>query len=100
MPFSMERTTRRRSATSNAIQNAAQMRDRDSLRQSNVSSASALCWGGDSDTILYSDSDSDSSAEADTGIKMSTSDDASPSVHQESDADLDSKAEEILKDIA
>jgi hypothetical protein len=77
------------------------MRDLDSLRQANLSSAPASCWEGDLHTNSFSDTSySDSSAEADTDIEMSTGDDASLSVHQESDADLDSEAEEILKDIA
>jgi ribosomal protein L29 len=88
-------------ATSTAIKNAAQMRDRDSLRQANLSSAPASCWEGDLHTNSFSDTSYlDSSAEADTDIEMSTGDDASLSVHQESDADLDSEAEEILKEIA
>ena len=71
------------------------------MRRANLSSAPASYWEGDSDTNSFSDTSySDSSAEADTDIEMSTGDDASLSVHQELDADLDSEAEEILKDIA
>jgi hypothetical protein len=76
------------------------MRDRDSLRQANLSSAPVSCLEADSDTNSFSSTYSDSSVEADTDIEMSTGDDASLSVHQDSDADLDSEAEEILKDIA
>jgi hypothetical protein len=77
------------------------MRYRDSLlRRSNLSSAPASCWEADSDTNSFSDTYSDSSVEADTDIEKSTGNDASLSVHQDSDADLDSEAEEILKDIA
>jgi hypothetical protein len=100
MLSSTKQTTQRPLATSTAVQNAAQMRYRNSLRWSNLPSAPASCWEAHSDTNSFSDTYSDSSVEADTDIERSTGDDASLSVHQNSDADLDSEAEEILKDIA
>ena len=104
MPSSTKRSIRRELATSTAVANAALMRNRYSLRRSNPSPAAVSCWEGQSDTNLFSDTYSDldtkSDTEADTDIEPRSSEDASLILEQEPDADLDSKAEEILKDIA
>jgi hypothetical protein len=70
------------------------------LRRSNPSPAAISCWEGQSDTNSFSDTYSDPDTEADTDIEPSTSEDAGLILEQESDTDLDSEAEEILKDIA
>ncbi|KAI1510323.1 DUF3435 domain containing protein [Pyrenophora tritici-repentis] len=100
MPSSTKRSIRRELATSTAVKNAALMRNRYSLRRSNPSPAAVSCWEGQSDTNSFSDTYSDPDTEADTDIEPSTSEDAGLILEQESDADLDSEAEEILKDIA
>ncbi|CAN9211393.1 unnamed protein product [Alternaria alternata] len=89
-------------ATSTGIKNAALMRNRYSLRRSNSSLATDSCWEGQSDTNSFSDTYSDPDTEADTdiNIELSAGEDASFTSEQKSDADLDSEAEEILKDIA
>ncbi|KAI1663563.1 DUF3435 containing protein [Pyrenophora tritici-repentis] len=78
------------------------MRNRYLLRRSNPSSAADSCWEGQSDTNSFSDTYSDPDTEADTdiNIELSTGEDAGFTSEQELDADLDSEAEEILKDIA
>jgi hypothetical protein len=83
MPPSTKRIIRKELATSTGIKNAALMRNRYLLRRSNSSSAADSCWEGQSDTNSFSDTYSDPNTS-----------------EQEPDADLDSEAEEILKDIA
>ncbi|RII11859.1 hypothetical protein CUC08_Gglean005326 [Alternaria sp. MG1] len=102
MPSSTKRTIRKELATSTGIKNAALMPNRYLLRRSNPSSAADSCWEGQSDTNSFSDTSSDPDTEADTdiNIELSTGEDAGFTSEQESDADLDSEAEEILKDIA
>ncbi|KAF7441647.1 DUF3435 domain containing protein [Pyrenophora tritici-repentis] len=102
MPFSTKRIIRKELATSTGIKNAALMRNRYLLRRSNPSSAADSCWEGQSDTNSFSDTYSDPDTEADTdiNIELSTGEDAGFTSEQELDADLDSEAEEILKDIA
>ncbi|KAF1938204.1 hypothetical protein EJ02DRAFT_474319 [Clathrospora elynae] len=82
--------------------NAALMRNRYSLRRSNPSLAADSCWEGQSDTNSFSDTylDPDTEADTDIDIELSTGEDAGFTLQQEPDADLDSEAEEILKDIA
>jgi hypothetical protein len=100
MPSSTKRSIRRELATSTAVKNAALVRNRYSLRRPNPSLAAISCWEGQSDTNSFSDTYSDPDTEADTDIEPSTSEDAGLVLEQEPDADLDSEAEEILKDIA
>lgn len=100
MPSSTKRSIRRELATSTAVKNAALVRNRYSLRRPNPSLAAISCWEVQSDTNSFSDTYSDPDTEADTDIDPSTSEDASLILEQEPDADLDSEAEEILKDIA
>jgi hypothetical protein len=59
-----------------------------------------LDWEGDSSTKFFSDTNSDPDTEADGDIEPGTSEDASLALENESDPNLDSEAEEILKDIA
>jgi hypothetical protein len=102
MPPSTKRIIRKELATSTGIKNAALMRNRYLLRRSNSSSAADSCWEGQSDTNSFSDTYSDPNTEADTDInvELSAGEDAGFTSEQEPDADLDSEAEEILKDIA
>jgi hypothetical protein len=102
MLSSTKRIIRKELATSTGIKNAALMRNRYSLRRSNSSLATDSCWEGQSDTNSFSDTYSDPDTEADTdiNIELSAGEDASFTSEQKSDADLDSEAEEILKDIA
>ena len=100
MPSSTKRSIRRELVTSTAVRNAALVRNRYSLRRPNPSLAAISCWEGQSDTNSFSDTYSDPNTEADTDIEPSTSEDAGLVLEQEPDADLDSEAEEILKDIA
>ncbi|KAH6875172.1 hypothetical protein BKA58DRAFT_117010 [Alternaria rosae] len=98
MPSSTKRIIRKELSTSTGIKNAALMRNRYLLRRSNSSSAADSCWEGQSDTNSFSDtySDPDTKADTDINIKLSAGEDASFTSEQEPDADLDSKAEEIL----
>ncbi|KAF1838361.1 hypothetical protein BDW02DRAFT_636434 [Decorospora gaudefroyi] len=102
IPPCTKRTIQKELATSTGIKNAAPMRNRYSLRRSNLSSAAESCYQGQSDTNSFSDTYSDPDTEADTDIEieLSTGEDAGFTSEQEPDADLDSEAEEILKDIA
>ncbi|CAN9360413.1 unnamed protein product [Alternaria alternata] len=102
MLSSTKRIIRKELATSTGIKNAALMRNRYSLRRSNSSLATDSCWEGQSDTNSFSDTYSDPDTEADTdiNIELSAGEDASFTSEQKSDANLDSEAEEILKDIA
>ncbi|KAI2483715.1 hypothetical protein Ptr902_06032 [Pyrenophora tritici-repentis] len=85
MPFSTKRIIRKELATSTGIKNAALMRNRYLLHTNSFS-----------DTY----SDPDTEADTDINIELSTGEDAGFTSEQELDADLDSEAEEILKDIA
>jgi hypothetical protein len=99
-----KRTIRGELITSTASQNAALMRNRYSLRRSNLSLAADSCCKRQSDTNSSSDTYSDPDTEADTDtdidIEPSTGKDDGFTMQQEPEADLDSEAEEILKDIA
>lgn len=77
------------------------MRNRYSLHRSNLSSAAGSCYEGQSDINLSSDTYSDLNTEADTDIdiELSTGKDDCFTMQQELNEDLDSEAEEILKDI-
>lgn len=102
MPSSTKRIIRKQLATSTGIKNAALMRNHYFLRRSNSSSAADSCWEGQSDTNSFSDmySDPDTEADTDINIELSAGEDACFTSEPEPDADLDSEAEEILKDIA
>lgn len=84
------------------------MRNRYLLRRSNLSLAADSCWEGQSNTNSFSNTnllsdtylDPNTKADTDIDIEWSTSGDAGFILQQEPDADLDSEAEEILKDIA
>jgi hypothetical protein len=99
-----KRTIRGELITSTASQNAALMRNRYSLRRSNLSLAADSCCEKQSDTKSSSDTYSDPDTEADTDtdidIEPSTSKDDGFTMQQEPEVDLDSEAKEILKDIA
>ena len=100
MPSSTKRSIRREPATSTAVKNAALVRNRYSLRRSNPPPAAVSCWEGQSDTNSFPDTYSDPDTESDTDIEPSTSEDAGLISEQEPDTDINSEAEEILKDIA
>lgn len=105
MPSSTKRTTIRALATSAAVKNVAPSRTTRKLyppRRSNLFSATDAdsCREGDSSTKSVSDTYSDPDTEADTDIEPGTSEDAGLVLEKDSDPDLDSEAEEILKDIA
>ena len=78
------------------------MRNRYILCQPSLSSPAESCCEGQSDTNSFSDTYSNHDTEADTDIdiELSTGEDPGLTLQQEPDADLDSEAEEILKDIA
>ncbi|KAF1364070.1 hypothetical protein EJ07DRAFT_162583 [Lizonia empirigonia] len=102
MPSSTKRIIRKGLATFTGIKNDTVMRNRYLLRRSSPSSAADSCWEGQSNTNSFSATYSDPDTEADTdiNIELSTGEDAGFTSEQEPDADLDSEAEEILKDIA
>jgi hypothetical protein len=99
---STKRTTTKTSTTSTAIENVALTRNLHLSRQSNSSLAteSGSYWEEDLSTKLFSNANSDSSTEADGDIEPGTSEDASLALENDLDPNLDSEAEEILKDIA
>ena len=78
------------------------MRNRYSLRRSNLSLDADSCCERQSDTNSSSDTCSEPDTEADTDIDIepSTGKDDDFTMQQEPETDLDSEAEEILKDIA
>ncbi|KAJ6280847.1 hypothetical protein J3E71DRAFT_362257 [Bipolaris maydis] len=78
------------------------MRNWYSLHRSKLSLVADSCCERQSDTDSFSDtySDPDTEAETDIDIKPSTGKDDGFTMQQESEADLDSEAEEVLKDIA
>jgi hypothetical protein len=102
MPSFTKQTTTRALATSTAIKNVAPTRNLYQSCRSNSSSAtdSGSCREGDLSTKLSSDTNSDPDTEADGDIEPGTSEDAGLAVENYSDPNLDSEAEEILKDIA
>jgi hypothetical protein len=102
MLSSTKRTTTKTLTTSTASKNVALTRNLYLSCRSNSSLAtdSGLDWEGDSSTKLFSDTNSDPDTKADGDIKLGTSEDASLALENESDPNLDSEAEEILKDIA
>jgi hypothetical protein len=102
MPSSTRRTTTRALATATAIKKVAPTRNLYQSRQSNLSSAtdSGSCQEGDSSTNSFSNTNSDPDTEADRDIEPGTSEDASLALKNHLDPNLDSEAEEILKDIA
>jgi hypothetical protein len=61
---------------------------------------SSLCREGDLSTNSFSDTNLDPNTKADRDIKLGTSEDASLALENYLDPNLDSKAKEILKDIA
>jgi hypothetical protein len=99
--LSLRKRTRRELATSTT----APTRNPYALHRSGLSSSAETCQEGDSDANSFSDtySDPDTEAEADTDTDIEpadTGEDTSLVLEQESDAELDSEAEEILNDIA
>jgi hypothetical protein len=92
MRSSTNRTTQWEPATSTIVKNAVSTRNLYLTRPSHQSLAA--------DSFSDTCSDPDSEADTDIDIELSTSEDAGITLQQESDADLDSEAKEILKDIA